>query len=942
MKYCCTLVFALMFYHAGGQVPIWNVMLDLSAGSNSFQNTSIIQSSIQLRGDRFLVYSQQRILELDQSGTVTAAAIGPNYGIINGYGEFIREQTDPQTGESYFLVASSGGSNSGAFLSIREYHPGLGFIHATSLNEELGGSSSSPFFLALNDSVLFILGKKYFRQVTHHTNHSLVVNWQIDNTIGNPSGGVLSGDSIVGITQDGHIFALDLLGNTLWNQSAPLGLTHIEKVDHGFLACNRTSVAPYAASVIRFSADGMVEWAKSFPDRSYEFLLAEPDGTISVTGTSDSSKVVLHHLDQTGNTIWRKTYQTGRGTALLRAPDGGYALSGLLGIRYLIIKTDHNGLTAPVEMLPLPTERKIENSLLSSAFLPSATLFFNGSQPTFFVPKENMTTLFFAAAPWLGGLDQDSVLHFAASTFIIGGESDYRPGLAQTPAADFNRVWAVSRAAIESLQQDWLDNGIIDQLVPYDVLTWPAKGNLDFKYNLNFSKTTVHRDLLPAPFIDINGDGKYSVYDGDYPRIKGDQMAWWIITDSTLHTRTNSIPLVLDVSVSAYVYDCLQTEQLNNSLFVDFEFINRSSMIYGNMFAGIWSDPDLGCAYDDYIGSLPANNAFYVYNQDAVDGQSGTTCPGGAPTYGEAVPVGSISFTNVALNKFIYYNNGTTTPAPLPNTTDPNTAEEHNFYLQGKWRDGTTPTYNGQPIDFIFPDNPADPMGNSMCASNLAAGDRRALGSHGPFTFAPNDTFRLSTAFTYHPNIPLPCPDIFGTVKNDLEALHTLLNSGALDAPVHLLSNVQLSPGQSALLDATVPSATGYTWSNGATTATISVAQAGAYSVTITRSTGCASVETVLVTAATPTHEADWLDDLRIFPNPSAGQFKVEMRGAAQSSVECTLYNSLGQFVQRQVVDFSSGAGNYTFNCAYLPTGIYTLRLRAGEKMRHERVVLQH
>ncbi|MCY7330518.1 MAG: hypothetical protein LH618_18350 [Saprospiraceae bacterium] len=50
----------------------------------------------------------------------------------------------------------------------------------------------------------------------------------------------------------------------------------------------------------------------------------------------------------------------------------------------------------------------------------------------------------------------------------------------------------------------------------------------------------------------------------------------------------------------------------------------------------------------------------------------------------------------------------------------------------------------------------------------------------------------------------------------------------------------------------------------------------------------------------------------------------------------------MGQFVQRQVVDFSSGAGNYTFNCAYLPTGIYTLRLRAGEKMRHERVVLQH
>ncbi len=894
-----------------------------------------------MRGDHFLVYSQQRIIELDQAGNLTATVVGPAIPSLIGYGEFITEKIDAQTGKPYFLMSSGYSANNSFTLRINEYHPGVGFINETNLDETFS-PLSSPLVLPLNDSVLFILGRKYFRQVTHHTDHSLVVDWQLTNAIGSPTSGVITGDSIVGTTQDGHIFALSFQGNILWNELAPVNITHLQKVDTGFLACTRSTAMPYAAAVMRLSAAGTVIWTKSFPDQSYEYLLAEPDGSITVTGRSDSSTVVLHHLQSDGNTAWRRTYQTGIGTALLRTPDGGYALTGLAGNRYLVIKTDDNGLTAMNKDLPLPGQKILENSIMKSTFFPSATLFFDNTESTFYVPKADLTTLFFAAAPWVGGLDQDSLLHFAASTYPNDGKSDYRSGLVQSPAADFNRVWSVSRSDIETLQQDWLDDGVIDQDVPYDLLTWPAKGNPDFGNNLDFSVSATDKDLLPAPFVDINGDGKYSVYDGDYPRIRGDQMAWWVLTDDTLHTRTNGVPLLVDIAISAYLYDCATYDPLNNTLFVDFKIINQSNSLYTTMFAGIWSDPDLGCAYDDYIGSLPAEDAFYVYNQDPEDGQTGTTCPGGTPTFGNNVPVGSIAFTNVSLEKFSYYNNAGGSPTPPPGTTDPNYADQYNNYLQGKWLDGSIPTYNGQPIDYQFPDNPADPTGFSMCQQNLAPGDRRVIGSHGPFEFAPNDTFLLSVAFTYHPDIPLPCPDIFGTVQNDLHALHTLVNSGALDPPVNLMANVHLAPGQSVLLDATVPEATAYNWSNGAQTAKINVDQPGRYSVAITRNTGCADLETVLAIAASPTGEVSWLDQFHIFPNPSAGLFELEIHGTAQPRLDVQLFNVLGQCVENQAINFSSGSLKRTFDYSQLPAGMYTLRLQAGEKFRVVKVILQH
>ena len=920
MKYFCTLLATLLLYHVGGQTPVWNKELPLSISTNASQ------ISLQANGSEYLISGQKNIIALNHMGEITGAVLTNFVPATYGFGSFIRPKIDITTGEKYFLLATSKLSGSNAMI-IDEYRAGIGFVHETILDDAISSSAFSPAFLELSDSTYVILGRKYLRQITHRPGQGVVVNWEKPSTFGNSNAGVRTSNGIVGVSHEGVVFALDATGNTLWADTTDYVLRDIQLVNNGFLAVGRN--VDSLAVLIKFSPTGVTEWTKTYDDLVYNKLLLEADGSLTVTGQSDSLQVALHHLAADGTSIWRKTYQPGAGRTLLRLDDG-YVVAGQASNYAFVLRTDAGGNTSLMEPRLNPRKRRVQNTLLQAVASPSATLFFD-VEPNFWVPKDSVTTLFYAAAPWLGAIDQDSLLHLSAALYGNDSLSDFRSGISMNASNDLDRVWWVSRAQIEYLRQDWADNGILDHPVPYDISTWPAKGNAGFTYNLDFTKTTTDKSLLPAPFVDANSDGLYSPTDGDYPHIKGDQMAWWTITDSTLHTITDGKSLVADMSISIYAYDCAEDIQLGQSLFVDYEIINRSENAYDQVFAGIWADPDLGCAYDDYIGTLMASNALYVYNQDDVDGQSNSACLGA--TFKNNIPVGSLSFVNATLHKSIFFQSGSI--LPFPNNSLP--YENGSLYQLLR---GLTP--NGQPIDHFFPGNPADPASNSMCKDgNIPAGDYRALGSHGPFSLSPNDTFRLTLAFTYHPNIPLPCPDIFGTVKNDLDQLHTLVNSGALEAPSQLPSTVQIAPGQSVLLNATVPGATAYAWSNGATTAATSITLPGQYSVTITRITGCTTMETVLITAATATDEATWLDHVRIFPNPTAGPFHLEVRGAAHEVLELTLFNALGQAVQQQVVDFGSGVLNQMVDCPHLPTGIYSLRLRAGEKTRHVKVILQ-
>ncbi|MCC6412875.1 MAG: T9SS type A sorting domain-containing protein, partial [Saprospiraceae bacterium] len=461
-------------------------------------------------------------------------------------------------------------------------------------------------------------------------------------------------------------------------------------------------------------------------------------------------------------------------------------------------------------------------------------------------------------------------------------------------------------------------------------LTWPGRGNPNFKYNLDFTRVTTDPNLFCAPFVDVNGDGVYNVYDGDYPLIQGDNMVWMVFNDDVAHELSSALPLNMELQVSVYAFDCAESDAIDQSLFASFEFTNRSTNDYLDTYMGFFTDFDLGCLSDDYVGTLPEENTNFAYNASALD----TNCPNGEQGFGPNVPVQSISFLNKEMNHSLP-NFTFNTP---PGTGGPTTAQEYYNCISGKWRDGTPLTsgglgYNPGSTDFVnhaFPGNPSAPQGWSMCTTVVPLTDMRTITSHGPFEFEAGDTFQISVAFTFHPNIEHPCPDIFSAVKPTVAQMQTWQSDGALDAQLDLGQVVSLISGQSITLDAGLPGGTNYSWSTGANTPSITVTQPGAYAVTATSATGCQWEDNVLVQLSTGTNTISTPAAWTIHPNPASGSALITFNNGVETGDVMVLFrNSQGSVVRR--LEAVSGP-QYRLDTASLSSGMYWVEIWYGSQ----------
>ena len=122
-----------------------------------------------------------------------------------------------------------------------------------------------------------------------------------------------------------------------------------------------------------------------------------------------------------------------------------------------------------------------------------------------------------------------------------------------------------------------------------------------------------------APFVDVAGDQKYNPLKGDYPDMKGDEMLWWVMNDKGgAHGESKGNPMGIEVQCEAYAFNSSNTA-INNTIFLDYKVINRSSNDLDSAYLGLFTDFDIGYAFDDYIGSAPKLSAFFGYNGEPVD-----------------------------------------------------------------------------------------------------------------------------------------------------------------------------------------------------------------------------------------------------------------------------------------------------------------------------------
>ena len=438
---------------------------------------------------------------------------------------------------------------------------------------------------------------------------------------------------------------------------------------------------------------------------------------------------------------------------------------------------------------PASQNRTLEFNNASAYIENSGLLWYNRSlsRAAYVVPKDAGTSPIYAGGLWMGGVDATNQLKLAAIRFRSDG-NDYWPGPLSVNAgsgngndkkdfgaADINaaecaawdKFFVITRQEVETFRawyncsQDPTCDASVDfpgYAIPASITDWPAHGDI--------SKA---QDYYIAPFYDNDGDGVYSVANGDYPyydiendidcrndrqvTLFGDYTIWWIFNDrGNIHTESGGESIGMEIRGQAFSF--ATNDEINDMTFYNYEMINRSTQTLYDTYFGQNVDTDLGCAQDDYVGCDVGRGLGYAYNADATD----DNCSNGATPYGtnppaigvdffegpyqdndnianpffvngspnfltEAVPGNGIGYGDsivdnerFGMRRFVYYNNSAT-----GNQSDPDNQIEHYNYLKGLWKDGVKFQYGGNAYptagggtsvsgvdcDFMFPSDPA-------------------------------------------------------------------------------------------------------------------------------------------------------------------------------------------------------------------------------------------
>jgi photosystem II stability/assembly factor-like uncharacterized protein len=387
----------------------------------------------------------------------------------------------------------------------------------------------------------------------------------------------------------------------------------------------------------------------------------------------------------------------------------------------------HNGLTV------------LNANNISTVVNPDNTIGadFSTWKTNFIAPKEGSTGTIFASCLWIGGYDEGENLHIAAQTYHQGNSFDFWAGPLDTTDAypsypnDWQHVWNIEKSTILNHISNWNKSGYS---IPEDIATWPANG------------TGLHSRNL-APFVDLNHNNIYEPAKGEYPFILGDQAAYSICNDNYAdHTETNSLKLGIEMHSMAYEFWAPWIEPLNNTVFVKYRIINRSRTDYKKVYAGIWTDFDIGYAYDDYVGCDSMRSMYFGYNADSFDES--------AIGYGAKPPVQAVVFLSDTMSNFIYYNND------FSRNGNPEKATDYYFYLTSRFKDGRQMRYGGDGYfniwdayrnsNYMFSGNPrkGKPEWSEYTSKNTS-GDRRGLGSIGPFDFKAGDVKEIVVAYVF-------------------------------------------------------------------------------------------------------------------------------------------------------------------------------------------------
>ena len=419
----------------------------------------------------------------------------------------------------------------------------------------------------------------------------------------------------------------------------------------------------------------------------------------------------------------------------------------------------------------------------------------NGSS-SFETPVGSGAHTIYSASLWLAGIDLNGVVRTNVNTYHNAPQKIAGPIMNSSYYASegpgWDKVWKVQCQDIQQFNawHECTQNPNCDAnldfpgyQIPTSILSWPAHGDVTKgqAYNL-------------APFFDRNSDNLYDPNTGDYPLIKGDEAVFFIYNDERpFYTGGDThAPMSTEVHGMAYAFSTSDIE-INNTIFLNYKIYPRGTFTFNNSYIGFWTDFDIGNYADDYVGADVERSSFYGYNGDNNDENSngvigyGTNLPAQSVVFlkgakqdndgaDNAIGIGSNETINGlnfgdgivdneywGMEHFVYYNAGGGVQG------SPTSEIEYHNYLSGKWRDnsqmvwgGTGHSSSGGTIasKYMYPST-SDPLNYgtvgvtpspanwSETTSGNPSGDRRGVGSSGPFTIQPGGMIEIDLALVF-------------------------------------------------------------------------------------------------------------------------------------------------------------------------------------------------
>ncbi|MFB6257482.1 MAG: T9SS type A sorting domain-containing protein [Flavobacteriales bacterium] len=498
----------------------------------------------------------------------------------------------------------------------------------------------------------------------------------------------------------------------------------------------------------------------------------------------------------------------------------------------------------------------------------------------------------FSGGLWMSGKGPMDSLYASCQDYIGNGDHHYEAG----PIADqydssyigtYDRVWSISRDSIEHHANNWWKSGY---QAPQMIQEWPGNGD-----------TSNGEAWRLAPFKDLNDNGVYEPQQGDRPIIRGDRAIYFMSNDIAGNSADKN-PMGIEVHGMIYAWDCQANKALDHSFFVHYDIINRSNKSYDSVMVGQFADMDIGCANDDHLGTDVERGLMYTYNGDSVDQacngsgygpyppafgmsflEGPQVDPNGVddafqgPGYGSVNGIGfndgSVDNEFFGMQHAYYYNRSGYPAAPM-------IVSEYFRYMRGRWADGDTIWHFGgdgtdtsyQGTRFVFPWD-SDPQNFATYGSSHgfwsedsagnAPGDRKSFATSGPISAGPGDTLELDLAY-----VAAQDPDTLGA--------HAPLDE--LKARVDTIRQYYMNDA--------VPCSDG----------------------------SFSSMEE---------NEASF--QVSVFPNPSQGRFKIELKGR-NSSYRYELYSMRGELLRQ---GRWRGSGQRSLRLHEQDNGLYFLRIRS-------------